>query len=47
MSLSGSRRDLVLTSVMPPKLETSTTRGTDLNSFSSFQSSNDFSSMLS
>ena len=33
--------------VMPPKLETSTTPGTDLNCFSSVQSSSDFNSMLS
>ncbi len=33
--------------VIPPKLDTSTTFGTDLNCFSSIQSSSDFNSMMS
>lgn len=46
MSFSGSTRTWY-SRVMPPKLETSTTPGTDLNCFSSAQSWSDFNSMLS
>ncbi len=45
-SLLGSTRTWY-SRVVPPKLETSTTLGTDLNCFSSTQSSSDFKSIRS